>query len=557
MIEKFLETGPHVARFIEGHTSFGWIPALWPDYRSDIDGASVGRALFPGPYSPEGLGEAARFVRPALTTGMARNPLPLWLLGGIGIDDVWLAGPALVGALLEAGLRNGVDVRVKAPATRLVTDESGVHGVVVRADGDEHTVRAARGVLLASGRFESSDELTTTHLGAPFGVQVSPAGHDGIAVQLAEEVGADLTGMEDAWWMPGVQLPGEELEGRPLSRVFLGERALPHSIMVNSRGERFADEALPYDQFGRIMRQVDPETGTMPNATAWLIFDHDYWTRFGIFGVPPGGDVPDYLHRADTLAELAAEIGVDEVGLLRTVDRFNPEAARARDPQFDRGGTLFDRYFGAFHPRLGENSPDARFPAATAKARIRVGADQADAAPLRADRRQDPHGAGAVSQPLVARHAPARDARADDRADAGRRARRRDRVRPARPPRPDHEQRRAGAARRARPAPGVRGLLRRADRCAARSRSRGRDPRAAVRPGRAGVPGRPRQRQLRPGRGHALLADPRRDRARAGPVRLGGSTARRARSSSSGTASTSRTPATRAGRRRWPPTPTG
>ncbi len=278
----------------------------------------------------------------------------------------------MVGALLEAGLRNGVDVRVKAPATRLVTDESGVHGVVVRADGDEHTVRAAGGVLLASGGFESSSELTTTHLGAPFGVQVSPAGHDGIAVQLAEEVGADLTGMEDAWWMPGVQLPGEELEGRPLSRVFLGERALPHSIMVNSRGERFANEALPYDQFGRIMRQVDPETGTMPNATAWLIFDHDYWTRFGIFGVPPGGDVPDYLHRADTLAELAAEIGVDEVGLLRTVDRFNPEAARARDPQFDRGGTLFDRYFGAFHPRLGENSPDARFPAATARARIGI-----------------------------------------------------------------------------------------------------------------------------------------------------------------------------------------
>lgn len=45
--------------------------------------------------------------------------------------------------------------------------------------------------------------------------------------------------MDDAWWMPGVQLPGEELEGRPLSRVFLGERALPHSSMVNSSGRRF------------------------------------------------------------------------------------------------------------------------------------------------------------------------------------------------------------------------------------------------------------------------------------------------------------------------------
>jgi hypothetical protein len=303
---------------------------------------------------------------------MAKNPLPFWLLGGMGIDQAWLAGPALVGALLEAGLRNGVDVRVEAPAVRLVTDGRAVRGVVVRADGIEHTVRATGGVLLASGGFESSTELANAHLDAPFGVQVSPKGHDGIAVQLAEEVGADLTGMQDAWWMPGVQLPGEELEGRPLSRVFLGERALPHSIMVNSKGERFANEALAYDQFGAIMREVDRETGTMPNATAWLIFDQNYWDKFGIIGTTPGGAVPDYLHRADTLADLAAKIGVDEVGLLRSVDRFNPEARQARDPEFQRGEALFDRYFGAFYPRLGRLSPDARFPAATAKARQRI-----------------------------------------------------------------------------------------------------------------------------------------------------------------------------------------
>lgn len=374
MVEKFLQTGPHVARFIEQHTSFGWIPTIWPDYRSDIEGASVGRSLFPGPYSPAGLGEAAKYVRPALTTGMAKNPLPFWLLGGIGIDDVWLAGPALVGALLEACLRNGVDVRVEAPATRLVIEGSEVRGIVVQAGGTDHTVRTTRGVLLASGGFESSNELTETYLNAPFAVQVSPKGHDGIAVQLAKEVGADLTGMEDAWWMPGVQLPGEELEGRPLSRVFLGERALPHSIMVNRAGKRFANEALAYDQFGAIMREVDPETGTMPNDPAWLIFDHNYWRKFGIFGVPPGGEVPDYLHRADSLSELASKIGVDEVGLLRTVDRFNPEARRARDPEFGRGDALFDRYFGAFYPRLGRFSPDALLPGLTAKARARVAA---------------------------------------------------------------------------------------------------------------------------------------------------------------------------------------
>ena len=40
----------------------------------------------------------------------------------------------------------------------------------------------------------------------------------------------------------------------------------------------------------------------MPNATAWLIFDQNYWDKFGIFGITPGGDVPDYLQQAGTLA---------------------------------------------------------------------------------------------------------------------------------------------------------------------------------------------------------------------------------------------------------------
>ena len=314
-------------------------------------------------------------MRPALTTGMAKNPLPFWMLGGIGIDDVWLAGPALVGALLEAGLRNGVDVRVEAPATRLVTDESGVRGIVVRADGVEHTVRATKGVLLASGGFESSTELTTTYLDAPFGVQVSPKGHDGIAVQLAQEVGADLTGMEDAWWMPGVQLPGEELEGRPLSRVFLGERALPHSIMVNSKGERFANEALAYDQFGADHARGRPGDGH--HAERHGVAD----LRPELLGRSSGSSASPRAARCPTTSTAPTpcrswrrKIGVDEVGLLRTVDRFNPEAARARDPQFHRGDTMFDRYFGAYYPRLGKYSPDARFPAATAKARTRIAA---------------------------------------------------------------------------------------------------------------------------------------------------------------------------------------
>lgn len=77
-------------------------------------------------------------------------------------------------ALLEAALRNGVDVRVETPATRLIIEESRVRGLVVQADGVEHLVIATKGVLLASGGFEISAQVTTTYLGARPSASRSP-----------------------------------------------------------------------------------------------------------------------------------------------------------------------------------------------------------------------------------------------------------------------------------------------------------------------------------------------------------------------------------------------
>ena len=68
--------------------------------------------------------------------------------------------------------------------------------------------------------------------------------------------------------------------------------------------------------------------------------------------------------------ELARQLGVDEVGLLRTVDEFNPEAAQGRDPWFGRGEALFDRNFGDYKPFLGKLSTGSLFPAATMKAQL-------------------------------------------------------------------------------------------------------------------------------------------------------------------------------------------
>ncbi|MFJ6565302.1 FAD-dependent oxidoreductase [Streptomyces sp. NPDC091412] len=370
IVDTFIETAPKVARFIEEQTYLSWIPVAWPDYTSDIPGASNFRSLFPGPFSPSVLGDAAGLVRPPKKSGMARNPLPLWLINGI--QGVWMAGYAMIGALLEGCLHHGVAVRTGARATQLLKDSTGITGVVVDTGAGRETVRASKGVILASGGFEGDDDLTAKHLGAPFPIQTSARGHVGDAMHMVEEVGADMVATDQAWWMPGISIPGEELDGAPISRLVQGERALPHTIMVNAEGKRFGNEAASYNDLGAVMREVDPASGEMPNATGWMIFDEYYHQRYSFLSTPPGGDYPAVVQKAATLEELARKCGIDPDGLTRTVRQFNPEAAKGLDPWFGRGTTTFERFFGDHNPFLGRFSINAWAPAAAERGRALI-----------------------------------------------------------------------------------------------------------------------------------------------------------------------------------------
>ncbi|CAM3465434.1 FAD-dependent oxidoreductase [Nocardioides dubius] len=369
IIDTFIDQAPKVARFVEEHTYLSWIPVAWPDYTSDIQGASSFRSLFPGPFAPSVLGDAAALVRPPKKSGMARNPLPLWLINGI--QGVWMAGYAMIGSFLEACLVKGVDVRTEARVVRLGRSDAGVDAVDVQTAAGTRSVAVRKGVVIATGGFEDSDELTTRHLGKPFPIQVSPRGHRGDALALVEEVGADLVAIDQAWWQPGIQVPGEELDGRPISRLVQGERALPHTIMVNDAGERFANEAVSYNDLGAVMRTPD-ENGEMPNSSAWMIFDEYYHRRYSFLGVEPGGEYPANVYQAPTLEELAAKIGVDPDGLVRTVKAYNPEAAKGRDPWFGRGTSTFERFFGDHNPFLGRLSLNAWAPTFAERMRKRI-----------------------------------------------------------------------------------------------------------------------------------------------------------------------------------------
>jgi succinate dehydrogenase/fumarate reductase flavoprotein subunit len=107
--------------------------------------------------------------------------------------------------------------------------------------------------------------------------------------------------------------------------------------VVNRKGERFANEALPYNDFPKAFGQYDPEAVDFPNAgPAFLIFDRSVRDSQRILSMYPGLPDPDWVVKAGSIGELADRMGVDRQTLDATVARYNEHARHGVDPDFRR-----------------------------------------------------------------------------------------------------------------------------------------------------------------------------------------------------------------------------
>jgi hypothetical protein len=142
--------------------------------------------------------------------------------------------------------------------------------------------------------------------------------------------------------MGGAHWAGGEQRSMPV----LIERTLPHSVLVNRAGKRFCNEANNYSSLAGAFHVFDPATYDYPNLPAYLVFDAQYRARYPLGPVMPGAALPDWVAEAESLDALAAKIGVDAAQLLQTVKRFNAHARDAQDPDFGRGVSRYDHFYG-------------------------------------------------------------------------------------------------------------------------------------------------------------------------------------------------------------------
>jgi 3-oxosteroid 1-dehydrogenase len=368
----FLEHGPAMLDLVLANTPLGfeWVPN-YSDYYPEAPGGKVsGRSVEPRLLDGGVLGSELAHLRPpylpapaGITVTQANyrwmslgtsHPRAIWttarVTGRMVVTKLRKRQLLSMGQALAAGLRAGlakagVPVWLNTPMTGLQVQDGRVTGVLVTRDGAAAVVRATRGVVLATGGFERSDDMRRRYQREPVATDwtVGSPGNTGEGILAGAAAGGVLDLMDESWWGPSIPLAS--------GPVFcLAERSLPGSIFVNGAGERFVNEAAPYVDTVHVM--YDKHTADDPHIPCWMITDQRYRNRYVFTGLPPRKPLPrrwykaGVVFRADSLAELAGQIGIPADGLAKTVAKFNDFARAGQDDDFGRGQSAYDHYYG-------------------------------------------------------------------------------------------------------------------------------------------------------------------------------------------------------------------
>lgn len=240
----------------------------------------------------------------------------------------------------------------ETPATSLVTEDGAVVGVVATdADGNELRIHALKGVVLGTGGFDYNDTMRKDYLPYPLFVSNACSGNTGDGQTMGMEVGAALAYMDCSWGVPCFLPAGENYEDmlaeNRIASTFVGNdwsmyRGKPGAVVVNRQGHRFGDEGQVYPVFNMDLGQFSSAVAGYPNLPAFFICDTGYVERYGLPGQGDDGTMPENFVSADTLEDLAAQLGIDAEGLVAEIAEFNENASQGIDPKFNRGAKSID-----------------------------------------------------------------------------------------------------------------------------------------------------------------------------------------------------------------------
>lgn len=386
-LRAYIDNASDMINYLEkrSHVSYA-VAEKYPDYYPHLPGALAGgRTLDPELFDTGKLGEELANLRPASPTtllmgkiawtardahkAIAKEPgwrfMILWLMLRYKLGFRWrkqnntkrdrraALGRSLIAALRRSLMDRNIPLWLNTDFSDFVVEEGCVVGVKALRDGQEITVRANKGVIVGAGGFEQNQALREKYLPKPTNVawSATPVGQNtGATLEAGQKLGAATDLLDWAWWAPTMRVPKEDK-----ARGLFAERAFPGAIIVNGNGQRFVNEADPYLEFGDAMYK-DNEKTAGKSIPAWVIFDSHFRFHYAMGPLMPAQIMPDsrlpeawkktVYWKADSLDGLAEQVGIDASGLRQTVERVNEYAKSGVDQDFQRGGNIFDRYYG-------------------------------------------------------------------------------------------------------------------------------------------------------------------------------------------------------------------
>lgn len=228
---------------------------------------------------------------------------------------------------------NGIEIMYETKATEIIMENGKAIGVKAEGKDGNVVLKANKGVVVAAGGFGANVEMrdannktwptltnlkTTNHIGAT-----------GDGMIMAEKIGANLIGMDNIQLLP----MGDPETGSLSGNI---EQGVENRIFVNKDGNRFVDEGQRRDVMTKALFE-------QKDTSMWVIVDkHSYAT----------GDVKNNFnesidelvaqgraYKADTLEDLAKQIGANPENLVKAVNEFNKAVEKGGKDAFGR--TLF------------------------------------------------------------------------------------------------------------------------------------------------------------------------------------------------------------------------
>jgi 3-oxosteroid 1-dehydrogenase len=270
-----------------------------------------------------------------------------------GRDTKLCAGNSLMGRLLLSLKDRNIRAWLNTSIEELVFEDGKAVGAVLNKEGEILRVKARRGVVLAAGGFSRNLEMRQKYQRHPITTEwtAGTPSNTGDAIRMGAEAGGALGLMDEAWWTPVSLVPRS-----PFSWVLVVEKSLPHGLFLNQDGKRFTNEAAPYIDVVNGMYDDVEKTGAADPR--WFhIFDATY-RKSSIAGpVAPAKVMPDkklprryrdgnFLYKAESLDELCEQLKIPAATAKAAITRFNEYAVKGEDPDFNRGWSAQDRYYG-------------------------------------------------------------------------------------------------------------------------------------------------------------------------------------------------------------------